>query len=283
MYKGQYHDGDSLTIVFYLVVLKNPTDFIGSCLGKSEANTRGILAATVGKVLVIDEAYMLGPMDEYNKPDQYRTAVVDTLVAEVQNVAGDDRCILLLGYEGKIRDMFRAVNPGFSRRFAVDNAFRFVDYNFQQLTEILHLKLKKHDLQLGPNALQAALTVLGRSLLRPNFSNASEVDLCLDTAKMNYQTRQSKLPLDKRAWDGVLEPIDLDPDFNRLSDIGATCCRRYLGGKVSENIIARLEEYQNIAKAAKENGSDPRGLLPTRFIFKGPAGMYTCSPFYTNN
>ena len=37
------------------MVLKNPADFVGSVLGESEKNTKGILAATVGKVLVIDE------------------------------------------------------------------------------------------------------------------------------------------------------------------------------------------------------------------------------------
>jgi hypothetical protein len=36
-------------------VIKNPADFVGSALGESEKNTKGILDATVGKVLVIDE------------------------------------------------------------------------------------------------------------------------------------------------------------------------------------------------------------------------------------
>lgn len=35
--------------------MKNPADFVGSVLGESEKNTKGILASTVGKVLVIDE------------------------------------------------------------------------------------------------------------------------------------------------------------------------------------------------------------------------------------
>ena len=39
----------------YLVLIKNPSDFLGSVLGESEKNTKGLLAATVGKVLVIDE------------------------------------------------------------------------------------------------------------------------------------------------------------------------------------------------------------------------------------
>ena len=39
----------------YEVVVKNPADFVGSALGQSEANTKSILANTVGKVLIIDE------------------------------------------------------------------------------------------------------------------------------------------------------------------------------------------------------------------------------------
>ena len=39
----------------YEVVIKNPADFVGSALGQSEANTKSILANTVGKVLIIDE------------------------------------------------------------------------------------------------------------------------------------------------------------------------------------------------------------------------------------
>jgi hypothetical protein len=37
-------------------VVKNPADFVGSVLGESEKNTKAILDASVGKVLVIDEA-----------------------------------------------------------------------------------------------------------------------------------------------------------------------------------------------------------------------------------
>lgn len=37
------------------MVVKNPSDFIGSALGQSESNTKAILANTLGKVLVIDE------------------------------------------------------------------------------------------------------------------------------------------------------------------------------------------------------------------------------------
>jgi hypothetical protein len=57
--------------------VKNPADFIGSHIGQSEANTKGILATTVGKVLVIDEAYMLSSSNgkKGNRNNIYKTSV----------------------------------------------------------------------------------------------------------------------------------------------------------------------------------------------------------------
>lgn len=40
--------------------------------------------------------------------DIYKTAVIDTIVAEVQSVPGEDRCVLLLGYKDQMEDMFQA-------------------------------------------------------------------------------------------------------------------------------------------------------------------------------
>lgn len=84
-------------------MVKNPSDFVGDVLGASENMTRGILASTIGKVLVIDEAYMLyggsSATVGSSVSDLYKTAVIDTIVAEVQSVLGDDRCVLLLGYK----------------------------------------------------------------------------------------------------------------------------------------------------------------------------------------
>lgn len=37
----------------------------------------------------------------------FNAAVIDTIVAEIQSVPGEDRCVLLLGYEGKMLEMFQ--------------------------------------------------------------------------------------------------------------------------------------------------------------------------------
>lgn len=38
--------------------------------------------------------------------DSFKTAVIDTLVAEVQAEPGADRCVLLLGYKKQMEEMF---------------------------------------------------------------------------------------------------------------------------------------------------------------------------------
>jgi len=39
--------------------------------------------------------------------NQFKTSVIDTIVAEVQSVPGEDRCVLLLGYTDQMIEMFQ--------------------------------------------------------------------------------------------------------------------------------------------------------------------------------
>ena len=38
--------------------------------------------------------------------DSFKTTVIDTIVAEIQSVPGEDRCVLLLGYKEQMEEMF---------------------------------------------------------------------------------------------------------------------------------------------------------------------------------
>lgn len=258
-------------------MLKNPSDFIGDAVGKSEATTRAILASTVGKVLVIDEAYMLHPDD--NQTDSYRSGVIDTIVAEVQGVIGEDRCIILIGYEDKLRNMFDHVNPGLSRRFPIDNPFRFENFTVPELEEIMNLQMKEQDLSASEEALPVVRELLGRALMRPIFSNAGEVESMLSKAKLSYEARYLGLKVSERpvkSFDVVLQPEDFDPDFQRgLGD--ESSCKELLG-LVDESIIAKLEIYQKLSIAAQRYQLNLRELVPTYFIFKGPPGMIPFRP-----
>ena len=103
------------------VIVKNLSDFRGSVLGSSEKNTQDILCALNGNVLVIDEAYALCTSNGLNgTSDPYGTAVIDTLVEQIQARPGDDCAVVMLGYRKEIENMFKNVNPGLSRRFQLE-------------------------------------------------------------------------------------------------------------------------------------------------------------------
>lgn len=66
--------------------------------------------------------------------DPFKTAVIDTLVEQVQSVPGDDRAVVMLGYQEEMERMMKNVNPGLSRRFQLEYAFQFPDYDDTALT-----------------------------------------------------------------------------------------------------------------------------------------------------
>lgn len=263
-----------------LVVTKNPADFVGSVLGESEKNTKGILASTVGKVLVIDEAYGLyggGKGDGGGSPaDPYKTAVVDTIVAEVQSTPGEDRCVLLLGYKDQMEDMFQKVNPGLSRRFPLDAAFVFEDFTDNELRQILELKLKQQGFEATDQGKMVAMEVLRRARNRPHFGNAGEVDILLNGAKARHQQRLSRGEKSKNT--ATLEAQDFDEDFDR-GERAETNIRKLFEGVIgSDSIVAQLEGYQETVRNMKKLDMDPCEQIPFNFLFRGPPGKKLLIP-----
>ncbi|KAG2359775.1 P-loop containing nucleoside triphosphate hydrolase protein [Suillus spraguei] len=252
------------------VVVKNPSDFVGQHLGQSEQNTKAILESTVGKVLVIDEAYMLHSKNG-GAQDPYKTGVIDTMVAEIQNVPGDDRCVLLLGYKEQMEDMFKDVNPGFARRFAIEDAFMFEDFTEPQLQEIFERKLSDQDLSATKKAKQIALGLLSRRKNRPNFGNGGEVENMLTFAKDRYLKRQASQP-SHLSQDIVFEPEDFDSNWDRDQHAAANLAELFEDMVGCEAVIQKLGDYQNMAQGMKASGLDMRKQIPTSFIFKGPPG-----------
>ncbi len=98
----------------------------------------------------------------------------------------------------------------------------------------------------------------------------------LTKAKLNYEARYSSMPVSERHFHIVLEPEDFDPDFNRGSSEGSNC-RELLQDLVDDSTIRKLESYQKLSSAAQKYNLNPRDLVPTNFVFKGPPGVYTIS------
>lgn len=113
------------------MILKCASDFVGEHLGESEKTTQSILQSAQGCVLVIDEAYSLysGGSTGSGSNDPYKTAVIDTIVEKVQAKPGADIAVVMIGYQKEMENMMAHVNPGLSRRFQIDNAFLFPDFD----------------------------------------------------------------------------------------------------------------------------------------------------------
>lgn len=249
------------------MIIKNPADFVGAALGGSEAQTKAILASTAGKVLVIDEAYSL--YGGGGNSDPYKTAVIDTIVAEVQSVPGEDRCVLLLGYKDQMEEMFQNVNPGLSRRFPMSSAFTFEDFDQPELRKILDLKLKQQGFGATDQAKNVALEMLARARNRPNFGNAGEVDIILNDAKARHQKRLSSKETSQLA---TLEALDFDEDFDRAERSDTNVAKLFEGTVGCELIMAKLEGFQNNVRSMKQLDMDPKEGVPFNFLFRGPPG-----------
>ncbi|KAK6523012.1 hypothetical protein TWF281_002435 [Arthrobotrys megalospora] len=249
------------------VVMKTPSDFLGRALGESEANTKAILNASRGKVLIIDEAYMFNPKLN-GADDPYKSAVIDTIVSEVQNVPGDDQCVLLLGYKEDLEKMFNAVNPGLSRRFPLSDGFVFEDFTDVELSKILDLKLRLAEISASPESREVAIRKISQRRQKTNFGNAGEVENLLSVAKERMLKRQ----IDGGDSAAELLPTDFDPDHDRgtRADSGLTDLFKDLIGV--ENVIRRFDDYQTTSMVMRGRGIDPKEHIPLLFIFKGPPG-----------
>lgn len=269
------------------MVIKTPSDFVGEALGSSEARTRSLLAATIGKVLIIDEAYGLGSPTSgsnngaaANSQDSFRAGVIDTIVGEVHGNPGEDRCILLLGYEDKLREMFQRSNPGLASRFNYSSPFKFDDFTLDQLMEILDHKMEQQHLTASPEALATARDVLERASLNPEYGNARAVESCLQAAKQRHQARLQATPTADRDYAGQLEPVDFDPDFG-IKMTGATNCEQLLHGMVSKSAIRQISRLQQQALISRWSGpTNFRDVVPTHLVFHGPPGKFNFESLY---
>lgn len=205
--------------------------------------------------------------------DPYKVAVIDTIVAEVQSTPGEDRCVLLLGYKDQMEEMFRDVNPGLARRFPLESAFVFEDFDDAEMRRILDLKLKTVGFGATDQAKNVAMDVLRRARNQPNFGNAGEVDIMLDRAKALHQKHMAARKV--RDFD-TFEAIDFDPEFDR-GEYAATNLPALFQDVVGyEDLIKLLQGFQTQAARSKAHGMDPREQVPFNFLFKGPPGKRLC-------
>jgi Cdc6-like AAA superfamily ATPase len=95
----------------------------------------------------------------------------------------------MLGYEEEMRRMFKNCNPGLARRFQMENAFVFPDYNDIELLNILQHKAKAAGLRMDFDVAKRAVRSLSGARAKPHFGNAGAVENLLSGAKLQLQAR----------------------------------------------------------------------------------------------
>lgn len=254
--------------------VRNATDLIGPYIGHSERQTKQILRDAKGKVLMIDEAYLLDPHrgESARGADPFRQAVIDTIVSEVQNTADEDRCIIMCGYKEPMEQMLRRANPGLARRFPIADAFVFEELDLRQLEQILDHKMEKEEFTMTDEAKQLALDMLQVAKQRTNFGNGGEVDNLLGRAMANYRTRFSQLTADQRTGDVCFEAEDIDPHYRQRSQVEGLIEQSFAGLVDMDDLKDRFNALARRATALRENGRSPTLSMPYHFAFKGPRG-----------
>ena len=256
---------------------RKASEFIGRYVGESEEKTRDILKKAKGKVLFIDEAYMLDPTRNRfsHGADPYRQGVIDTLVGEVSNEPGDDICVILAGYKDEMEHMLKHANPGLARRFPIKNAFVFEEFDASQLGEVLDKRLKERDFTMTDAARSVAIDLLQLAKQRDNFGNGGEVNTLLDEAVARYVIRYSKMGSEDRKAEGEissLQPEDVDPDWDQAFRAGEKAEKLFDGLVGLEAVKERLVSLTNRASTRRDAGHDPKSVMPFHFVFEGPRG-----------
>lgn len=239
------------------VLCKTASDFVGDVVGASQTRTKALIEAAQGKVLLIDEAYVLDD-------SMYGKQALDTIVEKVQGAPGEDIAVVMIGYKPQMLKMLREQNPGLSRRFQPANAFEFEDFTDEELLETFVSYCKKDSVYAPPEVKALAVKVLRQQRTLPNFGNAGAVKNLLSQAKQNALCRLGDNTLAEKL---VLEPKDLQPDLKGISEQDEAL--KILQGYGS--IEQKMRELGLMIQVRNREGRPLDGIV-SNFVFYGAPG-----------
>ncbi|RYP90063.1 hypothetical protein DL770_003843 [Monosporascus sp. CRB-9-2] len=151
-------------------------------------------------------------------------------------------------------------NSGLQRRFPLDQAFRFTDYDDKQLRDVLELKMRE-EIKATDAAMEFAAEVLRRN-----------PEVIHGTLSLSNDEQDSAKPDLDDMTGMVLEPVDFDPYCDRGAAASEKCRALFDVFIGFEEIIQRFEGYQRVAENMRVNSKDPKETVPFIYVFKGPPG-----------
>ena len=208
-------------------------------------------------MLVIDEA--IGLYDSsINGSNSFGRQVLDTIVEKVSGTPGEDRAVVMIGYENNMMEMFRNSNPGLSRRFVVNNPFRFVDYTDNELALVTSTMLRNRNVKVSLNVFKVIIDKISMQRGLPNFGNIGTVETLLLNAiqRMKHRNGEALTEDDVHGYDEATK-LRMSNPMSILQDMEEV-------GTIKQ----KLSELHRNIRVAKAQGRPTFGFVDN-FVFLG--------------
>ncbi|WP_235846858.1 AAA family ATPase [Neobacillus soli] len=155
------------------VIETDRSQLVGSFVGQTEENVRGIVERSIGGVLFIDEAYSL--KREGQTGNDYGQTAIDTLVSLMTgNEYGGQFAVILAGYPEEMRSFLDA-NPGLRSRFPQSNFIHLPNYSNEELVKIAEMVASDNDYFMTEEAKIEINHRLDQERVDDTFGNARTV------------------------------------------------------------------------------------------------------------
>lgn len=143
-----------------------PNDLIGEYVGHTKKVVRSILNKAKGKLLFIDEAYLMG-QKSYSKG---RNPFMEEALVELLKYLEDSKNIVIFaGYKDEMRELYNT-NPGLKSRIYKEIIFK--DYSSSELYKILEQDLKTKGLSIDRSAKPSLTKYICELKNSKDFGNA---------------------------------------------------------------------------------------------------------------
>ena len=160
-----------------------PNDLIGEYVGQTRDTAREVFNKAKGKLLFIDEAYLIC-QDGYKSG---KNPFMEEAVVELLKYLEDPKNIVIFaGYKDEVRKLYD-YNPGFKSRIYKEIIFE--DYSNEELIKILSNDLKEKGLKIDTKAKNKIKNYLKERKQEKNFGNARTMKKISQELIMNHANR----------------------------------------------------------------------------------------------
>ena len=164
------------------VVKVVPTDLIGEYVGQTRTQIRDILDKARGKLLFIDEAYLLYNNNYKNGNNPYMNEAIVELLKYLED---EKNITIFAGYKEEMMNIYKA-NPGIKSR--IYKEITFEDYSIDELCSILCSDLSKKGFMIKEINRLLVQDYIKSIKLDKTFGNARTMKQLAQTLIINHAT-----------------------------------------------------------------------------------------------